>query len=176
MRLGSLGIACSLLLACHPVRGSSDLPQPNSFVHLKDQGIALLWAWGIPAGRPCDAGTYVEDGVVIAKSMADDECFRFRKPERFRGLWRNEFEGSRFCPAPAQQCDYDTPGDDIWLDTERALRKGPDGALYEVEFIGRQTAVKGHYGHMGGSDHDLIVDRLVSMKQIEPPSEMYRTN
>jgi hypothetical protein len=89
--------------------------------------------------------------------------------QRWRGLWRNDFEGSRFCPGPATQCQMDTPGDIIWLDAERATRNEPDGALYAVELLGRRTAVKGEYGHMGGSDHDLIVDRFISMKKVRRP-------
>jgi len=49
------------------------------------------------------------------------------------------------------------------------LSFGPDGALYAVEFVGRRTAVPGHYGHMGASDYELIVDRFISLNQIAPP-------
>lgn len=99
-----------------------------------------------------------------------DECFRMDPPRRWKGLWRDEFEGSRFCPAPATRCDFNMPGDLIWLNPERVSRKEPDGGLYAVEFIGRRTAVKGRfYGHLGGSDYELIVDRFISMKQVEAP-------
>lgn len=41
--------------------------------------------------------------------------------------------------------------------------------MYEVEFIGRRTLYPGMQGHMGMSKHELIVDRLISMKEIEAP-------
>ena len=104
-------------------------------------------------------------------------CYKLAHPERWRGLWRNDFEGSRFCAAPSKkQCSFDTPGESVWFDysfglTETKPRqwKIPLGGLYEVDLIGRRTAVKGRYGHMGGSDHALIVDRMVSIRQVEAP-------
>jgi hypothetical protein len=103
-------------------------------------------------------------------------CYKLTEPQRWQGLWRDDFEGSRFCPAPASRCPYHTPRDKIWLeysfgvtDTEPRERKVPPGGLYEVNLIGRRTAVKGNYGHMGGSDHALIVDRMISIRQIEAP-------
>jgi hypothetical protein len=107
-------------------------------------------------------------GVTVYGSISLDKCYKMDPQQHWRGLWRDQFEGSRFCPEPAANCQYNTPGDVIWLDAERVSRKEPDGALYAVEFIGRRTAVKGHYGHMGGSDYELIVDRFISLDQIAP--------
>jgi hypothetical protein len=106
-------------------------------------------------------------------ALPDDweECIKWTPPQRWRGLWRDEFEGSRFCPAPATECGLDTPGDVIWLDVQRVMKRGrePSGALYAVQLVGRRTAAKGHYGHMGGFDHELMVDRFVSIKKVGPP-------
>lgn len=101
-----------------------------------------------------------------------DQCFQMTPPRRQRGLWRAEFEGSRFCPAPAQSCVYETPGNEIWLTIGEHLperRIEYRGQLYEIEFVGRQTAVAGAHGHLGGSDHEVIVDELISIREIEPP-------
>jgi hypothetical protein len=38
--------------------------------------------------------------------------------------------------------------------------------MYDVEFIGRLTAKRGHYGHMGASDHELIIDRVISIRPL----------
>jgi hypothetical protein len=103
-------------------------------------------------------------------------CYRLTDPERWRGLWRNDFEGSRFCAAPGKRCSHDRPGERIWLeysfgltDTKPRQWKIQPGGLYEVDFIGRRTAVKGKYGHMGGSDHLLLVDRMISIREVEAP-------
>jgi hypothetical protein len=95
-----------------------------------------------------------------------DQCYKMKPEQRWTGLWRNEFEGSRFCPAPARTCGFTTPGEVVWLDPSRVTKTTPDGALYSVRLLGRRTAVKGRYGHMGGSDQELIVDRFMSMKKV----------
>lgn len=105
-------------------------------------------------------------------------CYRLEPQKRWTGLWWNEFEGSRFCTAPATDCPVPEPGEDVWLDQQHAIgiprRKAklpalPEG-LYAIDFIGRKTAVKGRYGHFGVSDHSLIVDRVISLKMIRPKS------
>jgi hypothetical protein len=102
-----------------------------------------------------------------------DRCFEMMPQQRWQGLWRNFFEGSRFCPSPATECSHETPGEDIWLTFPRGPTPvGPEefGGLYAVEFIGRRTRYPDHFGHMGMSDHEMIVDRLISIRMIEPPT------
>jgi hypothetical protein len=97
------------------------------------------------------------------------ECYEMTKPARWHGLWRDDFEGSRFCPSPARTCP--TAGDWIWLtiETPKSMPEQGSGALYEVDFIGRRTANKGEFGHVGAGDYEMIVDRLNSIKMLEPP-------
>lgn len=95
-------------------------------------------------------------------------------PQRWRGLWWDNFEGSVFCSSPAEECG-DNPGNNTWLSYSEKLRhagaKPAEGAggLYQVEFIGRKTLTRGHYGHMGYFDYEIIVDRMISARQLEPP-------
>jgi hypothetical protein len=116
--------------------------------------------------------------ACIAKLQRDntgmvpaDQCFDMQEARRFRGLWRDDFEGSRFCPAPAQECTFDTAGDRIWLDFSFSVpadqKRKAFGGLYEIDFIGRRTAVPGRYGHLGMFDAEIIADRMISMKEIE---------
>lgn len=98
-----------------------------------------------------------------------DKCFQMLPPQRWKGLWRDDFEGSRFCPAPAESCSYASPGDAVWLtfiDTPGWQQGRPRGGLYAIEFIGRRTAQKGSYGHLGMSQHEVLVDRLISLKAL----------
>lgn len=97
-------------------------------------------------------------GQSARHGTVDGEPAQFGPSQEFRGLWRNAFEGSRFCPAPATSCDQRTPGDRIWLDGGPIER--PDGKLYHVQFVGRQTVTKGQYGHMGVSDHAIMVEQV----------------
>lgn len=98
-----------------------------------------------------------------------DACFKMTNPVHWRGLWRNDFEGSRFCPAPAKECSGDTPGDVVWLtfaDKSGMTKPSTMGGLYAIEFIGRRTEVRGFYGHLGSSQYEIVVDRLTSAKPI----------
>lgn len=99
------------------------------------------------------------------------ECIKMDPPRRWKGLWFNEFEGSRFCSAPAQKCNESTPGDRILLDWSfsfPARWKGlPLNRVYAVDFVGRRTTVRG--GYFYDNDYVIIGDRLISVSEIEPP-------
>jgi hypothetical protein len=108
------------------------------------------------------------DGLPI------DQCLKFNPPERMQGLWRRDFEGSQFCPAPARACSFTETGRPfVWLDTTKPGTLGNRhkgfGGLYAVEFIGRRTSYEGAYGHLGGFDQEVLVDRMISIKELEPP-------
>jgi hypothetical protein len=106
-----------------------------------------------------------------------DECFEMAPAKRWTGLWRNEFEGSRFCPSPAQDCSFDSPGDRIWLSYANVQGPGSEAVsegLYAIEFVGRRTLKRGSHGHFGASDHEIIVDRLMSIKQAIPSTSRHR--
>lgn len=106
------------------------------------------------------------DGVPL------HDCFESTPPRRWRGLWRDVFEGSRFCPWPAIRCSDAEAGPHIWLNLPQSLPlHGSSGAggLYAIEFIGRRTLRPGRFGHFGMSDHEMTVERLISIREIEPP-------
>jgi ABC-type phosphonate transport system ATPase subunit len=63
------------------------------------------------------------DGLATWVSEPTDQCYKMQPEQRWTGLWRDEFKGWRFCPAPAQWCDDRTAGDVISFDVERATRK-----------------------------------------------------
>jgi hypothetical protein len=153
------------LLAIAALAGCKNAgPPAAAYRDWKDR---LVVAAGMkPFFWPCQVKEKTPDGVVYG-SKPTDQCFKMQPERIWRGMWRNQFEGSRFCPAPTTQCQLDTPGDIIWLQSEQATKMEPDGTLYSVDLLGRRTAVKGQY--MGGSDHVLIVDRFISMKEVGPP-------
>ena len=140
--------------------GMADRLPPEAYVARADQEMARSGK-----GMPC---TYeeVSNGVKAIASRPTALCVKMLPERRFVGLWRAAFEGSRFCPAPAKTCDHKTPGELIWLSNYPGR---PHGGLYRVEFFGRKTMYKGPYGHFGVFDQEVDVDRMVSMKEIEPP-------
>jgi hypothetical protein len=100
-----------------------------------------------------------------------EDCVQMTVPRRWTGLWRAAFEGSQFCAdeaeRPATQCEYKDGHPNTWF--EPGTGYTPDASLYRVDFIGRRTVRAGHFGHMGMSDHEMIVDRMISMKEVEAP-------
>lgn len=112
-------------------------------------------------------------GGVQAMPSDTDKCFKMMPRARWRGLWARGFELSRFCPAPASSCSYDTPGNEIWLSQLATIPIRADVAgklysirLFTIDFIGRRTRYRGRYGHLGQSSHEIIVDRVVSVSEV----------
>jgi hypothetical protein len=144
-----------------------DLPPPSVYLRFEDRLAARMIQWGIPWRYPC---TYTETvmGTEGIASLPTEQCEKLSLQRRFKGLWNDEFEGSRFCPAPAEECSFISPGEHIWLSfAERSYRVGERKlGVYAIEFVGRQTLYPGLYGHMGGSDEEVIVDHVISMNRI----------
>jgi len=92
------------------------------------------------------------------------------------GLWRNEFEAPMFCPSPAKQCpdaSFNDPHHPIYGNMD--IRSPPNGwkdtmpgGLYAVEFIGRRSEY-GLVGGTSGADKQVIVERWISVQQVEAP-------
>ncbi|MBQ95187.1 MAG: hypothetical protein CL510_05060 [Actinobacteria bacterium] len=109
---------------------------------------------------------------VIAIPQDVRECFPMEERKRWSGLWLNEFEGSRFCSEPAEQCNFYTEGPRVWLTFAEEIGedKRPDryatDELYEIEFFGRQTSQSGAFGHMGSSDKEIVVEKLIRLERM----------
>jgi hypothetical protein len=105
--------------------------------------------------------------------LPDDECYRMEPARRWRGLLRRTEDGEQFCPEPAKECSYESSRDRTWFawktaDVAKALGRLPGSGLYFVDLVGKHTAVKGRYG-WGDYDNEIVVDRLLSLKQLEGP-------
>ncbi|WP_236547822.1 hypothetical protein [Sphingomonas sp. AX6] len=109
-------------------------------------------------------------GGIDAVPIETDKCFQMMPSRRWVGLWHDEFEEQRFCPSPANECSFDTPGERVWITFNRDVAAPTStraGAVYAVEFIGRRTLRPGHHGHLGVFDHAMIVDDVISLKRQE---------
>jgi len=110
------------------------------------------------------------DGVLHQEVewLATEKCVKMDAPKRWRGLWRNEFEGSQFCPGTPDHCSYDDRPR-IWFSHKGNFPGGMKpsiGYIYEIEFVGRMTAYEGSYGHFGLFDHEIIADQIMSVRQL----------
>lgn len=165
------------LLLASGCRQASDaanalLSPPDAYSHLSDRLIARMMFWGIPWGLPCLRTANRSD---VALHVPDDQCYKLMPPKRYQGLWRDDPEGARFCPAPAASCTQQSSGERIRFEpreygvVELPIRGGR--ALYRVDFIGRHTAKQGNYSHMQVAhfDQEVVVDRLLSLAELQPP-------
>lgn len=135
---------------------------------------------GLWRKRPC---VDYDNGSIIHRRT--DQCFKMEQPRRFRGTLINEFEGQLFilegaAPPEWPRSDRNTPGwaekfekaraASIWLDNSRVdlvpVRLGLSNKML-IEFVGRKTKYTGRYGHMGMSGNSIIVDRVISLKNLD---------
>jgi len=140
---------------------------PEVYLRAVDRDRARLLRDGYVALPPCEF-VVTELGGDAYASLPTDQCYKMTEPERMRGFWNDEFEASQFCTAP-EKCFY--PNSETWLEfaDPKMQRREPTGTLYAVEFIGRRPLYSGSFGHFGMFTNDVIVDRMISMKEIQPP-------
>lgn len=88
--------------------------------------------------------------------------------QRWRGIWNAGWEWSNFCPYPAATCSvsFEKNEIDLRIDSSRFPEAKQDGT-FEIEFVGRRTKIKGHYGHLGQYPQMMIVDRLIGLKKLK---------
>lgn len=101
-------------------------------------------------------------------------CNEMSEPLLFRGIWRVEFENERFTPSAEVDCgrkDGDLPCIDLEIKEAQldAMHLPPatraDCPAYKLEFVGRRTIHRGHFGWTG-MPYRVVVDRLISAEQL----------
>jgi hypothetical protein len=100
----------------------------------------------------------------------DPDCFEMLPPQHWSGLWNSGWEWSIFCPESAEVCPVSGAYRGVALRFAKSAPPpdvpGSDGILFRMEFIGRRTKVPGFFSHMGQYKHLMVVDHLISMKQV----------
>lgn len=168
--------ACFILLAIALLflGGCQQQPSPAVYRHWFDRVGTALGLNGI-VFSPCErkvqdsAGTYYE-------FTGFDDCYRFQPARRMQGIWISEFEGSFFLSGARSSPAVQRYGPHmIWLaigDTHipTSLRETPNRRAFLIDFIGRQSLYPGRYGGGGGHDQLVIVDHIIGIHEIAPPS------
>jgi hypothetical protein len=189
-------LACALTVAGVGTAQSIDRPKPEMFNRAEDRMRAQLL--GTPCteadlGRGCrrvgdrlirDYPCSIYDDPRFISSLPTDHCYKMGEPQRFSGVWIDEFEGQEFIPdgvaLPELPQDRRSPefmkkyrelrAASIWLDVDRA------GLGYDfnngtrrvhVQFIGRKAVYPWNYGHMGAWRNYIIVDRVISHRKLK---------
>ena len=131
------------------------------------------------------ADATVMDGVEVIQGRPFDQCYRMQPQRRFRGIWLDQFEGSAFfenavdADAVKQQIVRECSSRNVkreWLSYSDE-RLTPDGSgearLVAMDFIGRQTAYDGSYGHFGSSGSLVLVDRVIAAHPVYVSPQPY---
>lgn len=149
-----------LLILVGLLGGGCDKRQPK----LSDEVVSRIEA-GFPGIKRACLEELRMNGFEGRPERTTEDCFEMTEAQRWTGLWRNEFEGSLFCVAPARQCAAEDYRTGAWLSW--AGRPNPRGELYRVDFIGRRTAHAGRFGHGGLMPHEVIVDHMIRIEKVE---------
>lgn len=175
--------------------GQFDLPKPEAFVRPEDQQRARLLSKrcaDADVGRGCyryndrlireaPCTFHIKSGVI--GSLTTDQCYKMQAPRRHQGVWIDKFEGQSFIPEGTSSPEW--PRTDpksprwreqferarlanIWLNTSRITsdeKPRQPGKKWLIEFVGRKTLYPGAYGHFGMSGNEIIVDRIISLRE-----------
>jgi len=156
-------VAASLVLG-----GCSEGTPPSAYQHARDRFFATVPLTMFDDDfYPCFRTV---DGQPARLSAAD--CYRLTAPRRMRGVARTGFETGSFYPGRTTLPQADERSD-LWIELDpRVLapdvrRSCAEGCAVYLDFIGRRTAVRGRYGHMGLASHIVIVDRVLSARVLD---------
>lgn len=151
---------------------------PPRFVRAGYDGVARLVSGEDPMRR-CYTTTREPGGTTRYDYVGARACYDFLPPRRFTGVYVDEFEGQMFIEGAREAARYTIPCRWVWftVDEKSDVRawKGfnPQDDLSSVwllDFVGRETrpAAGGlmGYGHLGASDAEVIVDRIVSARLV----------
>ncbi|SEJ85989.1 hypothetical protein SAMN05428950_1044 [Sphingomonas sp. OV641] len=171
------------------------LPNPEQFALTEDQIRARLLGTPCTEadeGRGCfrydgrlerelPCAFHNDDGEV--EFLPTDQCYKMEPAQLYRGVWIDEFEDQQFVPEGTQTPEWPRTAvrskgwreqferarlKSIWINTSRVNF----GAKWQrrrgrriIEFVGRKTKFAGDHGHLGMSGHEIIVDRVISLKE-----------
>lgn len=155
-----------LLVSC------SDYTPPAAYSHAQDKLLAAVPLAILDQDlQPCFRTINGKPG-----RLSDADCYRFRAPQHMRGVAITGFEAGLFYagwtrrPPTELQTNLRLQLDPRSLASDpmkAARRKCTGGCTVYLDFIGRQTAVQGSYGHMGLGKNIVIVDRILAAKVLD---------
>ena len=130
---------------------------------------------GRASSTRCWTKSKLPDGSWVLDMDEPRSCYFYSPPRRMQGVYIDEFEGQRFLENASTTPPL-VARDDVWFDVDQQsdlrrtprLRNRENGTIiWLVDFIGRRTeSARGGYGHMGGSNADVLVDRMISAQPI----------
>ena len=115
-------------------------------------------------------------------------CIPYSPSRKMAGLWVEGFESSAFFEGARSWADISPQVDDqnselTWLSVNsnanlpqrESADFGSDWSLRtttRVEFVGKRSLCSWGYGHLGGSEHEVIVERFISYRPVPMTQEL----
>lgn len=166
-----------LLLVCVMAALAACSPEASAYKNPFDRLVVQLGLVGWSGYYPC---SYVTDNAFA--SLDSEDCYRFERPRRMRGVWLLANETSELLPdARSSPAVWDIMDEnqtfleiEEWEEIESLPPpiKGVEAQspnAYAIEFIGRRARYPGLYGGGAGARHMVIMDKLLSARAIVPP-------
>jgi hypothetical protein len=107
-----------------------------------------------------------------ASYHGDENCYQAFPLRTISGYWVVEFENSQLFRTRA---DLESNSNYAWLELSSKASRAADpvirngGRIYEVRFLGRESDMAGHFGHMSGYNRGVLVETFLILK---PASEL----
>lgn len=175
-RMKQLLLIPALMIVSACDRGATPL---MAYRHPSDalaKAVPVLELFGV---YPCASAERVGGSTSIV-GIPTEECVKMLPSHRYRGIWLDEFEGSRFFEGVSRPQDVKAiirrrkPGESFgeWLSLARPMddkiptKNSPKSRMVALDFIGRRTAYPGRYGHFGMSKDYIVVDQLLSAREV----------
>lgn len=155
MRIAGILAAALALAGCERPKTWAPTEPPDVFLHWPDRMKERFPELQTIFGPSCI--------WKRAGSVPVDQCFKMEAPQRWRGLWRYEGEGSWFCPKPVEKCTRRVSGP--WWALVGDRPKAEALHIYEIEFLGRRTTYPLSY-LMVDHNHLILVDRLIAIRDL----------
>jgi hypothetical protein len=170
--------ACAALLAL-TVIACDERATPFAGYQRVSDGVASK-AGGL-LGFPCSRKEIIS-GITVDARIPDEQCYKLRPAQRYKGIWLNEFEGSLFFENASTPAEVKSRYRALrglhgrgkeWLTFSEKLEpsfrrrhSNRNSSMFLIDVIGRRAAHTGRYGHMGASESLMIVDRINDAKFI----------
>lgn len=179
-----------MLLSLITLSGCNRTGRPwAAYLHQRDAIAAYVPVLALFDIYPC-ARVEERGQEAIIGSVPLDQCVRMQPARRMRGIWLDEFEDSRFFedvrgPAKVRAiiaAEHDVWPRGEWIDlawpqyNELHDDQQSNSRMFLIDLVGRRTAFSGHYGHMGGSRTEVLVDRIISAREIYRSQYPYLEN
>jgi hypothetical protein len=181
----ALAILAAALLFLAWAASSEALIAPRPLRQLWDAANRLI---GRPDPHTACFTKKIEQGATVFAFAGPRDCYHFGPPRVFSGIYIDEFEGQSFLEGQHPPGPYRDQS--VWISFDEKSDKSVAPLLHSmtptriwrIRFVGRKTDRAGTYGHLGMSNSEVLVDRVLEARLLGayqgylPPSVLIRSD